>query len=264
MKFVVAILAVLILGGGALAAATHVLADRRDTTYYRWFARVLEPVGRLWLPAGRALTPLPFADDFSGAELDPAWRRFRTEDVRFWLADGALVGETVRESVWWHNQRTTMFSRLVAGDVDLRVNVRTRKASDPQSYPDSNWQFGGLILRDPAGDGWFGLENYVFNVVGHRGSGLQIETKSTLKGESLLRSIDWPSGDAGLRIVRRGGHFSLFARQGEGEWLPVTDYQRRDLPEQLEAGLILYSASAGTGFHDLRVLFDGFLIGTPP
>lgn len=242
---------------GALAGAwlLQQVAERRDSRYYTWAARLLGPIGStLWRDTGVA-TGLPYREDFIRAPLSDEWQ-LRNESMMQWhLREGALVARTTQECVWWHNAQAPLFAQVVEGDFDLTAGVRTRKASDAASFPDSNWQFGGIMLRDPSGDAWFSRESYVFNVVGYRGSGLQIETKSTRQAVSEIRSVDWSSGDAELRIRRRGDRFTMLARTDEMQWQIVAEYIRQDLPSRLQAGLILYSASAGTGYHDLEVTY---------
>jgi len=185
------------------------------------------------------------------------WRWFQPELVS--VADGVdgVVLESQAENVWWKNWRGPYFYTYVSGDVDVFVRVRTNKASSPKDSLDRGYQFGGIMLRDPMGERFLTNENYVFNVVGYRGKGLQVETKSTLGGWSDVRGHDWPTGDAELRIVRSGASFKLFARQiGEIEWHNLIEYMRPDLPGTLQLGIIAYAYSAWSGEHDLQANFE--------
>ena len=154
-----------------------------------------------------------------------------------------------------------MLYRSIAGDASVTVSVRTRKRSHNASPPDSEWQFGGVMLRDARGDAWMSRENYVFSVVGFRGKRLQVETKSTKNGASQVDAWDWPTGDGQLRIERRGPDFNLYARQQQSDpWHRLTSYRRPDLPEVLQVGLISYAYSEGRGRQDVQVFFDEFSV----
>jgi hypothetical protein len=105
-------------------------------------------------------------------------------------------------------------------------------------------------------------ENYVFNVIGNRGSnGIQVETKSTQNGWSSVQGTDWNTADVELKIKRTGALFSLFARSLEDvDWQLIQEYQRSDLPEVLQLGVIVYSYSRGKGIVDLDVSFKDLVV----
>jgi hypothetical protein len=93
--------------------------------------------------------------------------------------------------------------------------------------------------------------------VGHRGQRLQIETKSTVQGRSRVDAWDCESGDAELKMERRGSQFLLYSRPNPGsQWRHLITYDRPDLPEMLQLGLIVYAYSEGRGRHDLQAFFD--------
>lgn len=255
----VLIVLVLVAGGAAVAVLSSMLHERRYSHYYDWVSRWVSPISmRLYSPS-QVPTAIPFSDDFTEGELRAGWLQRRTEWLDWKVRDSALMGTTNRISVWVGNRQGPLFYRYVRGDVAVEASVQTRKASDPDHYPDRNWQFGGLIFRDPRGDAWFGRENYVFNVVGHRGQRLEIETKSTLDSVSRVVSAPWPTGDADLKIVRRGPVFELFARAtGDQPWQLINRVQRPDLPEVLQVGIIVYSGDDGDGIYDLQARIDRF------
>ena len=232
----------------------------RDSRYYRLIATVVTPVSDRLVRVDEPPLALPFEADL-GAELDAQWRWFQPELTAVDRVDGALSMTPGTESVWWLNQRGPLVYRYLDGDGVVTTAVRVRKRSDNALPPDMEWQFGGIILRDPRGDAWFSLENYVFNVVGHRGRNLQVETKTTLDGHSRVDAWDWRSGDAELRIVRRGALFELAARpDAVSPWQPLISYERKDLPSLLQVGLIVYAYSEGRGRYDVQVFFDGFAV----
>ena len=152
----------------------------------------------------------------------------------------------------------------VEGDIEFTATVRARKASDFGSWPDMEWQFAGIMLRAPESDGFLAMENYVFIVVGHRGSRLQVEYKSTVDGDSEVHAIDWPTGDADLRLVRQGDDFEVLARGvGAEQWISLHEFGRPDLPAVLQAGLIVYAFSEGRGRHDLQARFNEIALARP-
>lgn len=202
---------------------------------------------------------LPFRDDFSSSTMKTDWRRFRFESLEDRLRDNALEIDVVAESVWVHNLQGPLLSVGVSGDVTISAGVSVRKATAPDSPPDIEWQFAGIMLRDPRSERWFGLEDYLFCVLGTDGRQLAVEFKSTRNGWSDVGFVEWPSGDAELGLRREGNSFSILARQsGSDRWRVLHRYTRDDLPRTLQAGLIVYAHSEGRGRHDLRARFSWF------
>jgi hypothetical protein len=179
------------------------------------------------------------------------------EMVDMTISNGQIILTPKVESVWWMKQNGPMISKMAEGDFSFSTKVQTRKASDTTSYPDKVWQFGGIILRDPASEKPEQGENYVFIVVGYRGSKLQVEVKSTVSDKSDVIGVDWPTGDAEVRITRKGNFIYCMARKNSAEqWQIMETYERPDLPQQLQAGIIVYSYSYEKGVVDLTARFD--------
>lgn len=223
----------------------------RDSRYFHLLSAVVAPVSTQLAAASPPDVVRPFSWA-PGTDLS-AWHWFQGEQVEFSVGADAVRFVPLVESVWWKNERGPMLYTVVSGDVTVTTRVQVRKQSNPSLPPDMEWQFAGVMLRDPAGDAWLSRENYVFNVVGHRGKRLQVETKSTQSGHSQVDAWDWESGDAELRIVRKGALFSLFARQGaNAEWIALTQYERPDLPATLQVGFIVYAYSEGRGRFDMQ------------
>ncbi len=248
-----------------------IVSTKRDSKYFHGLSKLISPVSVKLLPAPPSGSG-NIVENFTAPPTDNGWQWYQPELVSIEIADQQLQVETLVESVWYQNKRGPMLFRYLEGDGDITVNVKTRKASDLSSYPDIEWQFGGIIFRNPSSDAWFAREDYVFNVIGHRKSGLQVELKSTKNGYSDVSAFDWPTGDAQLKIQRRGAQFNLFARpipnsqegnDNGGEWQLMGEYTREDFPSVLQVGLIVYSYSAGRQVFDLNVQFDQLLIETP-
>ncbi len=228
----------------------------RDSRYHKLLSTVVMPVSERLVAQGEPVA-LPFHPDLGTDLVAAGWQPFQIELADVDHRDGSLVMAPTRESVWWINQRGPMLYRYLDGDAVITATVRARKRSDAGAAPDMEWQFGGVLLRDSRGDALVSRENYVFNVIGHRGSRLQVETKSTRNGDSRVDAWDWPNGDAELRIERRGAQFTMAARvTSADEWRTLISYERPDLPQRLQLGLIVYAYSEGRGRHDLQVFFD--------
>ena len=165
-----------------------------------------------------------------------------------------------RESVWWKNKRGPLFYTYFSDDFETSVTVSTRKKSIPGSYPDEAYQFGGLVIRDPRGAAWLSREEYVFIAVGYRGTGLQIESKSTFDGYSDVIGTDWESGDARLRIRRVGKQIELYAySEKKNQWRLIHSFER-ELPRVVQVGLFSYAYSGGKGIVDIKAWFRDFQI----
>jgi hypothetical protein len=246
---IVIVVLVLLIAGGA-----WVFGDR-DGRLYKKTAKLLRPL--LGSPVIGQQLSVSYNGNLLDLVDDKNWFWFQPEYVSF-LEEGETFSLLSRaENVWWKNWRGPFFYSYVRGDVDVSVRVSARKASSPEDQLDRGYQFGGVMLRDPMGQKVLSNENYVFNVVGYRGDALQVETKSTVGGWSDVQGHPWLSGDAELRVLRVGGKFTLFARSiGEKEWKKLVEYDRPDLPEILQVGIIAYAYSAWSGEHDLRANFE--------
>jgi hypothetical protein len=231
---------------------------RRDSIHFHRLSKFIAPVSSAFMSVKQPAKQTQFlVENFDARDMSAGWQWFQRELVTVDFSGGSLVLETTAESVWYQNMRGPMLYRDFVGDGAVSVTVKTRKSSDPESYPDSQWQFGGLIFRDPASDAWFARENYVFNVIGYRYQALQVEIKSTVQGRSDVSAFDWSSGDAELMIERRGSLFILKARPiGGQKWQILDEYSRPDFPEILQVGVIVYSYSQGRGVFDLKAKFD--------
>lgn len=187
------------------------------------------------------------------------WIWVGSNDVHVETAPNFVAMDARTESVWWKNRRGPFAYVPASGDVDVRSQVRVRKASDHRLLPDAEWQFGGIMIRDASSDLAFSLENYVFVVIGHRGTRMQLEFKSTRNGYSDVHAEDRPSGDAELRLRRTGEVIDVLARTNSAaEWRTVHSFARPDLPCNLQAGLMSYAFSFGKRVFDLRTGFRGF------
>ncbi|HEY9068579.1 MAG TPA: hypothetical protein VIO33_26570 [Burkholderiaceae bacterium] len=251
------IVALLVLAGLALFMAHD---KGRDSRSYRAVSAVVAPISRRLHHDTTSDIRTPYANP--RGQIEPEWRWLQRDAVEIEPRTDRLALIATRESLWFLNARGPLVYRQLVGDGTVSAVVKARKRSDPASPPDMEWQFAGLLLRDPASDAWMSLENYVFNVIGFCCGELQVETKSTRQGLSEIHSFRWDSGDAELAIQRSGARFTLRARRvgshdNRGDaWRELVSYDRPDLPARLQVGLILYAHSQGRGRHDLRADFE--------
>jgi len=232
----------------------------KDGRGYKLLTKLLRPM--IPQPELSQALSTNYAEGFKKITENTDWQWYQPDLVDWKLEGDSLAIKTNQESVWWQNTRGPMLFRPVKGDVEVSIKLKARKASNSEVFPDSAYQFGGIMLRDPTSAHMLTSENYVFNVIGNRGpNGIQVETKSTHNGWSSVQGTDWTTGDVELKIKRIGAQFSLFARSLEdADWQLVQEYQRADLPEILQLGVIVYSYSGGQGVVDLTVAFKDLVI----
>lgn len=231
----------------------------RDGPIYREVSKKVLPITQEWVVIPDKKLSSIFTSDLTKEIYDWKWLKPNLIDYRF--NQSGLTMIVKEESVWWRNKSAAGLFHLIDGDVEFQVNVKTRKASDNTSYPDRDYQFGGIILRDPMSNAVFGRENYVFNVIGYRGSKLQVEAKSTKNGFSKVVAKDWPSGDAELKVIRHGHQIKMYAREFHSQhWIEINSLERKDLPDTLELGLIVYSTGVGERGTDIAINFKDLRI----
>lgn len=203
-------------------------------------------------------------DELDGTTLDPAWTVINDAMFDHELSGGMLlmrptpaVCNSYPYCVWFQADNGPAFVKLVAGDFAVSASVRARRASNTSQPPPPEFQFAGLIARDPASDA-SGVENYVFTVMGERGGFLTNELKSTVNDSSQVIGPDTgrTDADAELRICRIGQVFRLYRRPiGGSAWTLAHTFDRSSnpLPAQLQVGPITYSYTSNT---DVEGQFD--------
>lgn len=200
----------------------------------------------------------PFNDEFSGPALDPRWQRLGGDALDLSFANGELELRLNRHALWFEASQGTLIHQPIQGDFDAVTVVRARSASNPEAPPSRFVHLGGLMARDPNKNS----ENYVFIVVGFDENDLSVETKTTKDNVSQYEGPTWGSGDAKLRLCRRGDDFFLYKAQLQGDWTLAATYNRPDLGDTLQVGLNPYAFSENMT-PDLLVRYESFLVTQP-
>lgn len=243
----------------ALLAVFMAYYKGRDSRSYRIVSAVVSPVSRWLFRESTSDVSPPYAN--VTGQLEPEWKWVHPELVGLESRRDSFSMFAKAESVWFLNSQGPMVYRHLVGNAKVVVSVKARKHSDHAASPDMEWQFAGIMLRDPAGGAWMSRENYVFNVVGYCCGELQVETKSTVNGKSQIHSKKLNGSDADLMIERKGSKFMLRVRtDAVYPWQDLITFDRPDLPLRLQIGLIVYAHSEGRGRHDLQASFSGISI----
>lgn len=199
------------------------------------------------------------SDDFAGGSVDPSWVHYQSQYYQAEVSDGFLTmdidGATCMNNCpWFHGQSAGFLYKNISGNFELISAVESEEASGLNIGDDisNDTQLGGLMAREPNG----ASENYVFNVVGIRFDDASIETKSTTNGNSgTIEPFGIASTRAELRMTREGSIFRMYSRDlGASEWIHRSTFNRPDLPETLQVGLIAYAFESYP--VDLAVKFD--------
>lgn len=199
------------------------------------------------------------SDEFAGESLDPSWLHYQSQYYQSEVSDGFLTlgidGNTCMNNCpWFHGQSAGFVYKIVYGNFEFISAVESEQASGANAGADINndTQLGGLMARDPND----ASENYVFNVVGTRFDVSSIETKSTTNNNSgTIEPFGIASTRAELRMTREGSIFRMYSRNlGASDWIHRSTFNRPDLPETLQVGLIAYAFESYP--VDLAVKFD--------
>lgn len=187
----------------------------------------------------------PLDDEFNGSSLSPSWTMLNGSQFTYQVTGGTLNMRPTQYCVWFEGDEGPAFIKSVTGDFKVTTSVKARKASNPTLPAPRDFQFAGIIARDPA-SATSNMENYVFTVMGDRGGYLTNETKNTIDNSSNVQGPDTgrTHADAELRICRIGQIFRLYERPiGGTAWTLAVMYDRapKPLPATLQVGPIAYT-----------------------
>ncbi|MFT6396141.1 MAG: hypothetical protein ACJAYU_000884 [Bradymonadia bacterium] len=197
-----------------------------------------------------------FVDEFNGPKFSLPLRPYDGPAVDWWFDDGALNAEPHELSLWFHETTGPSFSMPMTGTFRVKTTVLTRRSASPSLRLDRHYQFASVMIRDPASNLDFTAMNWVFSVIGHRGTYTAVEHKNTYEGLSTVWETQWVDSDAELQICQVGAAVLLLERPiGSPTLLLAQEFDQPDLPATLEAGLIVCS---WTDPFDMRASLERF------
>lgn len=180
-------------------------------------------------------------------------------------------------STWYQDYQGDLAFKEVTGDfsVTTQVTITDRDdigGSDLDDIPGDSWfSLAGVMLRTPrdisdAATEWTpGGANFVFLSLGHGYDGaMSLESKTTQNSVSNLELISVGATNAELRIVREGAAITtLYRLEGDVEWQVAANFNRPDMPETLQVGLLSYSDYEKAATFDPFYANSHTLIDTP-
>lgn len=179
--------------------------------------------------------------------------------------DGHLVltfnADSPAENGWYQNLRGPGLFKAVSGDFIVRTSVTARSVASAEQPPTQDFNSAGLLVRDPAST--TGAENWVMYDVGYQYGFVGVESKTTQNSNSVLTLTPTDNRFAGeLVVCREGSTLRMFRRlTGESGFTQDNSFDRPDLPNGLEAGLIVNGWEA---IPDLQAEFDYFRVELTP
>ncbi|MCP4782551.1 MAG: hypothetical protein GY903_03555 [Fuerstiella sp.] len=158
-------------------------------------------------------------------------------------------------STWFQDYQGDLAFKEISGDflVTTLVTINDRDEigdSDADNIPNgSSFSLGGLMLRTPraitdAATEWTsGGSNFVFLSMGHGYDGqMALESKNTINSDSDLELISVDSNTIELRVQREGSSVTTMYREvGAEDWQVAANFDRPDMPDTLQVGLVGYS-----------------------
>ena len=241
------------------------------------------------------------SDEFDDPNSIADWQRinqvegWNADQLQQWNIDQTQPGRMVMQPhtvVWYENWRGPMVFKEVAGDFvfTTEVHIGDRDdlgVSDADDIPnEAAYSLGGLMIRTPRDitnpavdwqpgsqldDGTNNGENYVFLSLGHGVDGqFSFEVKTTRNSSSQLEltPLGATANTATLRIARIGSSVITLYRLPGQDWTVHRRFDRPDMPETLQLGMVTYSdwnkASDFDPFlHNSTVLQPGIADPTP-
>lgn len=208
-----------------------------------------------------------FDDDFSSAARLEEWsirdkveggsQTFETIDVGK-LRKGWLTIVPRSTNGWYRDSMGPMLFKLVEGDFLVETSVAAHSRNEPSRPPGAQYNSAGLIVRDPASRR--GSQNWVVVNVGNQKRFVGSESKTTVDSESVLELK--PGASKGrLRLARIGPTIYCLRRlDGESEWTLLKQYDRPDLPQRAQVGVM---CNGWTQNADIVAEFDYVRLTVP-
>lgn len=179
-------------------------------------------------------------DDFEDDSLAD-WSRFDPSAAEMHVQDGALVIEPVADTVWYGDATADFLYQIAHGNFILTTPVDV--ADGTGSGPLPQYRLAGPMIRDPYG----ALEDYVFVSLGVGATEAMVEAKSTNDSVSDYFGPVWSDTVAELRLCRIGPDVTALARLPGDDWETIATFERSDLPDELQIGLMAYANTTALG-----------------
>ncbi|MEX1365751.1 MAG: hypothetical protein AB1Z98_21670 [Nannocystaceae bacterium] len=212
---------------------------------------------------------MEFSDEFDDASRLSQWNRAHEQEGYAALhsvldVDQSTPGELTLVPLpgvgWFGDFQGPLLYKNVAGDFVVETFVTAGNAGDPLQPPTQLFNSAGLLVRDP--DHGPGTEDWLMHNAGYQATFVGTEGKTTVGSSSVLTLVPG-SHRLRLRVCRFGSRIVL-ARQDEpgAAFVATHDYDRPDLPDELQVGLIVNGWGANedqpnpASTPDLRASFD--------
>ena len=211
-------------------------------------------------------------DEFDDSTTLANWQRvnevehWNADQLQVWDIDQTQEGRMVMQPhtvVWYQNWRGPMAFKEVTGDFIFTTEVLITDrddvgvADDDDIPNEAEYSLAGLMVRtpreinDPSVDWQMGSmvdddtnngENYVFLSLGHGADGqLSLESKTTRNSDSQLELTPIHTNHLELRIARVGDAVISMYRFPGQQWTVHRRFDRDDMPETLQLGLVSYT-----------------------
>ncbi|MEZ6047270.1 MAG: hypothetical protein R3C11_17150 [Planctomycetaceae bacterium] len=257
-----------------------------------WGLELLEPRTLL---SGVTDDLTPLNDEFDDTSTLTNWQRVNevehwdADQLQVWDIDQTQEGRMVLQPntvVWYQNYRGPMAFKEVTGDFIFTTHVHITDRDDVGTPDDDNipneaqYSLAGLMVRtprdinDPATDWQPGSmldddtnigENYVFLSLGHGVDGqFSLESKTTRNSNSQLDLTPIHTDNIELRIARVGDAIISMYRYPGQQWTVHRRFDRDDMPETLQLGLVSYTDWSKASDFDPFVHNSTVLDGTGP
>ena len=203
-----------------------------------------------------------FSDEFDDASTLGQWTRGHEDegrDAQYSTLDvdestaGALTIVPTRDG-WFGDFDGPLLFKEVSGDFVIKTLVQAGSTSDPATAPMNLFNSAGLLVRDP--DHQPGVENWIMHNLGFQAEFVGSEGKTTVNSESMLTLVPGPNRGR-LRLCRTGDRFILARRlDGESAFMQTHEFNRADLPDTLQVGLVANGWNSGGLEPDLSITPD--------
>ena len=155
---------------------------------------------------------------------------------------------------WFQDRKGPFFYKMLNGNFEFTASVEISNRTG-DGLPQSNFSLAGIMIRAPrelnnGAAGWADAdpENYVFLSIGRADPGMcggcpppHLEVKTTENNVSILRISPISAPIAVLRLVRKGSIIQAFYQIEGGDFVLHQEYDRPDLPVNLQVGLVAYT-----------------------